>query len=91
MDLAPGPVSLLRFENNLTDATGNYNWTNVGPAPYSAVIFAEGSYSIGPFSLGAMSVTSDEVIGDTLKTFEFYFYYPAGGASPDDRPPAGTS
>lgn len=76
---ANGTVALLRFENNVNDEVGDHVWVNNGPAPFDAVNFAEGAFSIGPFA-GAERVTQAALTGG-IRTYEHYYLSTFGAAA----------
>lgn len=72
----PNTISLLRFENDMRDETGNYAWTLYGAATYTSTRFVENLYGLGEFD-SAVSVTSriqSPTITEQVKTIEFWCY-----------------
>lgn len=69
--------SALLLNNNVTDDTGNYTWTNSGGVPFSSIIFYEGADSAGPFS---SSKNINANITDAVETVDFWAYVPSGSA-----------
>jgi hypothetical protein len=67
--------SALLLNNNVTDDTGNYSWTNSGSVPFSSIIFYEGTHSAGPFS-STKNINAN--ITDTIQTVDFWAYVPSG-------------
>jgi hypothetical protein len=70
--------SALLLDNNVTDDTGNYTWTNTGSVPFSSIIFYEGTHSAGPFS-STKNINAN--ITDTIETVDFWAYVPSGSAT----------
>jgi len=61
----------LRFENNATDDTGNYTWSEyAGGMLYDDEVYAEGAYSAGLFEAGTYGLY--KTITDQIKTVQFY-------------------
>jgi len=71
MSWATDVKTALRFENNLTDETGSYTWTNSGGVPFSSSIFYEGAYSIGLFS---SSKNINASLMEDISTIDFWIY-----------------
>ena len=72
----PDTVALLRFENNMRDEVGKYDWTLYGAADFTSTRFVENLYGIGEFD-SAVSVTTrieSPTITEQIKTIEFWCY-----------------